>query len=118
VVFLPENYGVPPSDELIMMSNAKALHDPRLPAFLTAVQAGGAALRADPKGMWQKFIAEETSLNDTLNHTAWFQTVPYFAQNPFLLDVKRYATYRDFLSAKGLIKKKGEVSDYAVQIAS
>jgi len=32
--------------------------------------------------------------------------------------VKRYATYRDFMFAKGLIKKKGEVSSYAVQIAS
>jgi len=118
VVFLPEDYGVPPSDELIMMSNARALNDKRLPAFLAAVQAGGDALRADPHGMWQKFIAEETSLNDALNHTAWFQTVPYFAKNPFYLDVKRYAAYRDFLFAKGLIKTKGDVSDYAVQIAS
>jgi putative hydroxymethylpyrimidine transport system substrate-binding protein len=118
VVFLPEDYGVPPSDELIMMSNAKALNDPRLPAFLTAVQAGGDALRADPHGMWQKFIEEETSLNDTLNHTAWFQTVPYFAKNPFHLDMQRYTTYRDFMFAKGLIKTKGDVSAYAVQIAT
>jgi putative hydroxymethylpyrimidine transport system substrate-binding protein len=118
VVFLPENYGVPPSDELIMMSNEKALNDPRLPAFLSAVQAGGDALRADPHGMWQKFIADQTSLNDMLNHTAWFQTVPYFAKNPFYLDTKRYAGYRDFMFVKGLIKTKGEVSDYAVQIPS
>jgi len=118
VVFLPENYGVPPSDELIMMSNARALDDPRLPAFLAAVQAGGDALRANPKVMWQKFIADQTSLNDTLNHTAWFQTVPYFAKNPFHLDVQRYATYRDFMFAKDLIKMKGEVSAYAVQIAT
>jgi putative hydroxymethylpyrimidine transport system substrate-binding protein len=118
VVFLPENYGVPPSDELIMMSNAKTLNDKRLPAFLAAVQEGGDALRADPHGMWQKFIADQKSLNDALNHTAWFQTVPYFAKNPFYLDVKRYATYRDFMFTKGLIKKTGEVSDYAVQIDS
>jgi putative hydroxymethylpyrimidine transport system substrate-binding protein len=118
VVFLPEDYGVPASDELIMMSNAGKLADPRLPLFLDAVRQGGDALRAGPKGMWQKFIADQTSLNDTLNKTAWFQSVPYFAKNPCHLDVQRYATYRDFMFAKGLIKKKGAVSDYAVQIAT
>ncbi len=118
VVFLPEDYGVPPSDELIMMSNATTLNDPRLPAFLTAVQAGGDALRADPHGLWQKFIADQTSLNDTLNKTAWFQSVPYFAKHPAALDEKRYATYRDFMAAKGLIKTKADVSAYAVQIAT
>jgi len=118
VVFFPEDYGVPRSDELIMMSNMASLNDPRLPAFLTAVREGGDALRADPKGMWQKFIKDQPSLNDTLNKTAWFQSIPYFAPDPFKLDVQRYATYRDFMFAKGLIKKKGEVSSYAVQIAS
>jgi len=118
VVFFPEDYGVPRSDELIMMSNAAALNDERLPAFLTAVRDGGDALRADPKGMWRQFIKDQPSLNDTLNKTAWFQSIPYFAPDPFKLDVKRYATYRDFMFAKGLIKKKGEVSSYAVQIAS
>ncbi len=118
VVFLPEDYGVPPSDELIMMSNATTLTDPRLPAFLTAVRQGGDALRADPAGLWQKFIADQTSLNDKLNKTAWFQSVPYFAKNPAALDEKRYATYRDFMAAKGLIKTKADVSAYAVQITT
>ncbi len=116
VVFLPEDYGVPPSDELIMMSNAAMLNDPRLPKFLSAVKAGGEALRADPHGLWAKFIADQTSLNDELNKTAWFQSVPYFAKNPFYLDEKRYTVYRDFMFAKGLIKHKGTVSAYAVTI--
>jgi putative hydroxymethylpyrimidine transport system substrate-binding protein len=116
VVFLPEDYGVPPSDELIMMSNAGTLSDPRLPKFLEAVKQGGDALRADPHGLWAKFIADQTSLNDELNKTAWFQSVPYFAKNPFYLDEKRYAVYRDFMFSKGLIKHKGDVSAYAVTI--
>ncbi len=116
IVFFPEDYGVPPSDELIMMSNANALTDPRLPKFLTAVKAGGDALRADPHGMWQKFIADQTALNDKLDKTAWFQTVPYFQQNPFTLDAKRYTIYRDFVFAAGLIRKKADLSAYAVQI--
>ncbi len=116
IVFFPEDYGVPPSDELIMMSNATALTDPRLPKFLAAVQAGGNALRADPHGMWAKFIADQTALNDKLDKTAWFQSVPYFQKNPFALDEKRYTVYRDFMFAAGLIKKKGDLSAYAVQI--
>jgi putative hydroxymethylpyrimidine transport system substrate-binding protein len=116
VVFFPEDYGVPPSDELIMMSNADALADPRLPKFLAAVQAGGDALRADPHGMWAKFIADQTTLNDTLDKTAWFQSIPYFQKDPFMLDVKRYTVYRDFMFASGLIKKKADISAYAVQI--
>jgi putative hydroxymethylpyrimidine transport system substrate-binding protein len=116
IVFFPEDYGVPPSDELIMMSNANALTDPRLPKFLTAVKAGGDALRADPHGMWAKFAADQTALNDKLDKTAWFQTVPYFQKNPFTLDAKRYTIYRDFMFAAGLIKKKADISAYAVQI--
>ncbi len=118
VVFLPEDYGVPPSDELIMMSNAAALGDARLPAFLAAVREGGQALRADPAAMWARFIADQTTLNDALNKTAWFQSVPYFAKDPFRLDDRRYTDYRDFMFAKGLIKTKGALADYAVQIAS
>ncbi len=116
IVFFPEDYGVPPSDELIMMSNASALTDPRLPKFLAAVQAGGDALRKNPHDMWQKFIADQTTLNDTLNRTAWFQSIPYFQKNPFLLDDKRYLAYRDFMFTNGLIKKKADLSAYAVQI--
>jgi putative hydroxymethylpyrimidine transport system substrate-binding protein len=118
IVFFPEDYGVPPSDELIMMSNAKTLTDPRLPKFLTAVQAGGDALRADPHGMWQKFIADQTTLNDELDRTAWFQSIPYFQKNPFLLDERRYLTYRDFMFKNGLIKTKSPLSAYAVQITA
>ncbi len=116
IVFFPEDYGVPPSDELIMMSNASTLADPRLPKFLAAVQAGGNALRKDPHAMWQKFIADQTTLNDTLNRTAWFQSIPYFQKNPFALDDKRYLLYRDFMFTNGLIKKKVDLSAYAVQI--
>jgi putative hydroxymethylpyrimidine transport system substrate-binding protein len=116
IVFLPESYGVPPSDELIMMSNANALSDPRLPKFLTAVKEGTAALHKDPKGLWQKFIADQTTLNDQLNKTAWFQTIPYFQTDPAKLNAKRYETYRDFLFKNALIKQSNPVSSYAVQI--
>jgi putative hydroxymethylpyrimidine transport system substrate-binding protein len=118
IVFLPEDYGVPPSDELIMMSNVKKLDDPKLPKFLEAVRQGGIALRADPKGMWQTFIADQTTLNDKLDQTAWFQSIPYFAKNPSYLDEKRYTVYRDFMFAKGMIKNNAPLSDYAVQIIS
>jgi putative hydroxymethylpyrimidine transport system substrate-binding protein len=118
IVFFPEDYGVPPSDELIMISNSGALGDKRLPKFLAAVQAGGDALRKNPQAMWEKFIADQTTLNDKLNKTAWFQSVPYFQKNPFLLDDKRYLVYRDFMFTNGLIKQRAPLSSYAVQITA
>jgi putative hydroxymethylpyrimidine transport system substrate-binding protein len=116
IVFFPEDYGVPPSDELIMLSNAANLADPRLPKFLAAVQEGGNALRQNPHAMWQKFTADQTTLNNDLNRTAWFQSIPFFQKNPFALDAKRYLVYRDFMFANNLIKQKAALSAYAVQI--
>ncbi len=40
VIFLPEDYGVPPSDELILLSNTSGLANPALPKFLAALQEG------------------------------------------------------------------------------
>ena len=116
VIFLPENYGVPPSDELIIMSNSNRLDDPRLPKFLAAVKQGNAALQKDPHGMWARFIKDQTSLNDKLDKTSWFALLPYFAADPRALDAARYITYRDFMLKTGLIKRDLKLSDYAVEI--
>ncbi len=118
VVFLPEDYGVPPSDELIMLSGTKQLGDPRLPKFLGAVREGAAYLKAHPEAMWRDFIKDQPSLNDKLDNTGWFQSIGYFAQDPAHLDVGRYETYRDFMHRKRLIKQSLPVGDYAVQITT
>lgn len=116
LIFAPEDYGVPPSEELIVLSNAARLDDPRLPKFLAAAQQGAAYLKQNPDAMWAKFAADQKSLDDKLDKTSWFALQPYFAANPFTLDVARYTTYRDFMVKNRLIKHAGPIGDYAVEI--
>jgi putative hydroxymethylpyrimidine transport system substrate-binding protein len=116
VIFLPEDYGVPASDELIIMSNAAKLGDARLPKFLRAVREGANYLAKNPDAMWRKFAAQNSALDNKLNSTSWSALLPYFAQDPAYLDTARYETYRKFLRKTGIIKQDLAVSDYAVQI--
>lgn len=117
VVFLPEDYGVPPSDELLLLSNVSGLKNPALPAFLGALKEGVAALKADPEGMLTKFLKENPSLKDKLDIASWKAMPPYFDTDPAALNVKRYETYRDFLFENGVIKQKRPLNDYAVTVS-
>ncbi len=115
VIFSPQDYGVPIDDELIILANKHRLSDPRIPRFLEAVKEGTAYLIAHPAPMWARFAAEHPDLNNTLNKTAWFQTVAYFARDPFRLDEARYRTYEAFMVSH-LITHALPLSDYAVQL--
>ncbi len=116
VVFRPEDYGVPASDELIMLSRRSAVSDSRLPRFLGAVEAGVAYLRANTDAMWQKFSEKNSALNDRLDKASWAFVPPYFATNPAYLDVARYTKYRDFMKDARLIQHSYPISDYAVEV--
>jgi putative hydroxymethylpyrimidine transport system substrate-binding protein len=116
VIFSPQDYGVPMDDELIILANRNRVGDPRIARFLAAVQMGTAYLIAHPGPMWARFAADHPDLNNTLNKTAWFQTVSYFAQDPFRLDDARYRTYETFMFSHHLIAKQLPLADYAVQI--
>ncbi len=116
VIFRPEDYGVPPSDELIVMSNAAALGDARLPRFLAAVREGAAYLAKHPAAMWDKFAQEQTALDNKLNKTSWFALQGSFAADPFRLDTARYETYRAFMLNKRIIKQNLPLERYAVEI--
>lgn len=117
VVFLPEDYGVPMNDALIFLANKNHLGDSRLPRFLAAVERGAQYMIAHPDEMWARFAQDHPELNNTLNKTAWYQTLPYFAENPFLLDPKRYVDYARFMQANKLIAVVPPLGDYAVQLA-
>jgi putative hydroxymethylpyrimidine transport system substrate-binding protein len=116
VIFLPEDYGVPPSDELIILSNANALDNPALPKFLHALRQGANYLVQNPGAMLTKFVADNPTLNDKLDRASWAALPGYFARNPAHLDVPRYITYRDFMLRTKLIKQALPLSDYAVEI--
>jgi putative hydroxymethylpyrimidine transport system substrate-binding protein len=116
VIFSPQDYGVPVDDELIVLANRNRLGDPRIARFLAAVQMGAAYLAAHPDSMWAEFAAQHPDLNNTLNKTAWFQTIPYFAADPFRLDEARYRNYEAFMASHHLIAKSLPLSAYAVQL--
>jgi putative hydroxymethylpyrimidine transport system substrate-binding protein len=116
VIFLPEDYGVPPSDELILLSSTAGLANPALPKFLAALKQGANYLVHNVQPMLAKFIAQNKSLNDKLDIASWNALPDYFAQNPAYLDAARYTTYRDFMHRSGLIKTALPLGDYAVEI--
>jgi putative hydroxymethylpyrimidine transport system substrate-binding protein len=116
VIFLPEDYGVPPSDELIMLANLKALDNPALPRFLAAVREGTAYLALHGDAVLAKFLKDNPSLNDKLDIASWHALPGAFAADPAKLDAARYTRYRDFMFAAGLIKKSLPLDTYAVEI--
>lgn len=116
VIFAPEDYGVPPSEELILLSNTSGLKNPALPRLLAALKEGTAALLADPDKILAEFLKENPSLNDKLDIASWHALPSYFAKDPAALNTKRYLTYRDFLAKNGLIKHPAPLDGYAVQI--
>ncbi|WP_459696523.1 ABC transporter substrate-binding protein [Acidisoma sp. C75] len=118
VIFSPQDYGVPADDELVLIANKREAHDAKIAAFLAALQEGTAYLEAHPQAVWAAFIKQHPDLNNTLNKTAWFQTLPYFARNPFTLDAARYRAYGRFMAEHKLIPKELPLADYAVQLSA
>ncbi|HEY1858553.1 ABC transporter substrate-binding protein [Acidocella sp.] len=116
VIFFPEDYGVPPSDELIVLSNTSGLTNPALPKFLAALQEGANYLVRHPDEMLARFVKDQPTLNDKLDIASWKALPGYFAQDPAYLDAARYTTYRDFMLREKLIKNSLPLEDYAVQI--
>jgi putative hydroxymethylpyrimidine transport system substrate-binding protein len=116
VVFRPEDYGVPPSDELILLSNTSGLANPALPKFLAALKQGANYLAQHPDEMLARFLKDNPNLNDKLDIASWKALPGSFAQDPAHLDAARYTTYRDFMVREKLIKTALPLEDYAVQI--
>ena len=84
--FYPEQNGFPPFAELIIVAqNAKA-HDPRIAAFLRALQKGVAYLKEHPSESWQVFAAQHPELNNEFNKQSWMTTYSYFYDQPAKLD--------------------------------
>ena len=114
--FFVEEEGVPAYDELILIAHADALDDPRLPAFLDALEKGVQYLVNHPDESWKLFIASHPDLDDEINRRAWAATLPRFALRPAALDHARYARFAEFLQARGLIDVAGGVADTAVEL--
>ena len=102
--FYPEEEGVPPYDELILVANKSSLGDVRLRKFINAVEKGTQFLVNHPEESWKLFIGTHKDLNDELNKRAWAATLPRFALRPGALDKARYERFAVFLKEQKLIK--------------
>ena len=114
--FYPEEEGVPPYDELILVANKNRVGDPNFRKFLDALEKGVQFLINHPGESWKLFIGAHKNLNDELNKRAWRDTLPRFALRPAPFDSKRYQRFAAFLKKQGLIKSIRPVSDYAVEL--
>lgn len=114
--FYPEEEGVPPYDELVLVANRDQLNDPRLGRFLAALEQATLYLLNHPDEAWKAFIARHKDLDDELNRRAWRDTLPRLARRPAALDEARYKRFAQFLTKQGVITVALPVSNYAVQL--
>jgi putative hydroxymethylpyrimidine transport system substrate-binding protein len=114
--FFVEEEGVPAYDELILIAHKDNLDDPRLAAFLDALEKGVQYLVNHPDESWKLFIRGHKDLDDELNRRAWAATLPRFALRPGALDHARYARFANFLEGRGLIEEALPVADYAIEL--
>lgn len=114
--FYPEEEGVPPYDELVLVANRDQLNDPRFRRFLTALEQATLYILNHPDETWQAFIARHKDLNDELNRRAWRDTLPRLARRPAALDEAGYRRFAQFLAKQGVITVALPVSNYATQL--
>lgn len=114
--FYPEEEGVPPYDELVLVANRDQLNDPRLGRFLAALEQATLYILNHPDDAWKAFIAQHKDLDDELNRRAWRDTLPRLARRPAALDEARYKRFANFLAKQGVITVALPVSNYAVQL--
>jgi len=114
--FYVEEEGVPAYDELILVAHREWLEDPRLDAFLGAVERAVQYLVNHPEKSWDLFVRHRKEVDDELNRRAWRDTLPRFALRPRALDRKRYEAFAAFLLEQGVIETSPPPETYAVEI--
>jgi putative hydroxymethylpyrimidine transport system substrate-binding protein len=114
--FFPEEEGVPTYDELIVVAHRDKTNDPRIRAFLTAIEQSLQYMHNHPAEAWAAFVRSNRALDDELNRRAWADTLPRFAHSPGALDRHRYERFAQFLVQEGLIRQALPVEQYAVEV--
>jgi len=114
--FYVEEEGVPAYDELILVAHRGRLEDPRIDAFLSAIERAVQYLVNHPEESWGLFVRHRKDLDDELNRRAWRDTLPRFALRPRALDHARYAAFAEFLLKQGVIETSPPPETYAVEI--
>jgi len=116
-VFYPEQYGFPPYDELIFITNRANVKNKDLQKFLIAVQQGVVYLKKHPKETWEAFAKQYPESNNAINKKIWFETIQYFDIHPAKLNRTRYKEFAQFMYQHHLIHKMPNLSTYAIELA-
>ena len=114
--FFVEEHGIPPYDELILVTHRSRITDPKLRKFVDAMEAGVQFLINHPQESWKLFVQGRKDLVNELNHRAWRDTIPRFALRPGALDRSRYQRFALFLKQQGLIQKIPPIETWAVEL--
>jgi putative hydroxymethylpyrimidine transport system substrate-binding protein len=116
LVFLPEEHGVPPYDELILVARRDQRDSPRVRRFIAALQEGTTALLKAPDALWRAFAAAHSELATPLMEASWKATIPAIAADPRKLDTQRYLNFQAFAVARGIARTALKLDQFAVQI--
>jgi putative hydroxymethylpyrimidine transport system substrate-binding protein len=114
--FFVEEHGIPPYDELILVTHRDHITDPKYRKFVDAMEAGVQFLINHPQESWKLFIQGRKDLVNELNRRAWRDTFPRFALRPGALDRSRYQRFALFLKQQGLIQKIPPIESWAVEL--
>ena len=116
-VFLPEDYGVPKYDELIVVANKDNVSQVKFKNFVKSLQEATNYLKENPKESWEAFISyKPKELDNELNRLAWADTLPYLALNPATFDKKVYEQMALFMKQNKLIETLPNLDEYAQEI--
>ena len=111
-LFFPEEEGVPPYDELIVIAHESRAGDAEMQAFVRALERGVIHLVNHPQEGWELFLDYRPDLDNDLNRLAWHDTLPRFALRPRAMDARRYEAFARFLAERGLIETARPARDY------
>lgn len=101
--FYPEQNGVPPYAELIIVSRADHAKDPRFTAFVDALQEALLYIKAHPAESWRVFVKAHPELNTPTNAEIWQATYPYFTVQARHFDEAQNQRLLQFLQLKGAL---------------
>ncbi|WP_250684704.1 ABC transporter substrate-binding protein [Photobacterium galatheae] len=111
--FFPEEHGVPPYDELVVVANKKQHNAEEIKKFNKALEKATQYIINHPDQAWKTFISySPDTLNNELNKLAWRDTLPRFALRPAAVDQARYDQFADFMYQHKIITSAPKAKDF------
>lgn len=114
--FFPEEMGVPPYSELILVTHVSNVKNEKIVRFLNALENATHYLKSNPEESWKIFAKNHPALNDHLNQMIWFSSIKYFSDRPSHFDVHQWKTFIEFMYNNQLISSIQPIEHYAINL--